>query len=62
MRLYEYEGKEIFKKCGIAVPQGILVRTGEEAQQAAIKIGKEAIVKSQIFNWRTGEGRRNKGC
>ncbi len=49
MRLYEYEGKEIFKKCGIAVPQGILVRTGEEAQQAAIKIDKEVVIKSQIL-------------
>jgi len=49
LRLYEYEGKEIFKKCGIAVPQGILVRTGEEAQQAAIKIDKEVVIKSQIL-------------
>jgi succinyl-CoA synthetase beta subunit len=49
MRLYEYEGKEIFKKCGIAVPLGILVKTPREARQAAIKIGKEVVVKAQIL-------------
>ena len=55
MRLYEYEGKEIFKKCGIAVPQGTLVRAGEEARQAAIKIGKEVIIKSQILTGGRGK-------
>ncbi|UCC90561.1 MAG: hypothetical protein JSW24_05420 [Dehalococcoidia bacterium] len=49
MRLYECEGKEIVKKCGIAVPQGTLVRAGEKARQAAIKIGKEVVIKSQIL-------------
>ena len=55
MRLYEYEGKEIFKKYGIAVPQGTLVRAGEEARQAAIKIGKEVIIKSQILTGGRGK-------
>jgi len=55
MKLYEYEGKEIFKKCGIAVPQGALVRTGEEAQQAAIKIDKEVVIKSQILTGGRGK-------
>jgi succinyl-CoA synthetase beta subunit len=49
MRLYEYEGKEIFKKCGIAVPQGILVKTPREARQAAIQIDKEVVLKPQIL-------------
>jgi len=49
MRLYEYEGKEIFKKFGIAVPQGALVRTSEEAKQVAIKFGKAVVLKSQIL-------------
>lgn len=55
MRLYEYEGKEIFKKCGISVPQGVLVRAAEEAQQAAIKIGKEVVIKSQILTGGRGK-------
>lgn len=49
MRLYEYEGKEIFKKTGIPIPQGALVRTPEEARQAATRIGEEVVVKSQIL-------------
>ena len=49
MRLYEYEGKEIFKKFGIPIPQGILVSTQEEAYQAATGIGKEVVVKPQIL-------------
>ena len=49
MRLYEYEGKAIFNKCGIAIPRGVLVRTSREAQQAAIEIGKEVVIKSQIL-------------
>jgi len=49
MRLYEYEGKAIFQKCGIAIPRGVLVRTDREAQRAAIEIGKEVVIKSQIL-------------
>ncbi len=49
MRLYEYEGKEIFKKFGIPIPKGRLVRIWEEARQAATEIGEEAVVKSQIL-------------
>lgn len=55
MRLYEYEGKGIFKKFGIPIPQGTLVRTGEEARQAAIEIGKEVVVKSQILTGGRGK-------
>jgi len=49
MRLYEYEGKAIFQKCGIAIPRGVLVRTGTEAQRAAIELGQEVVIKSQIL-------------
>ncbi len=55
MKLYEYEGKELFHKFSIPVPEGTLVRTGEEARQAAIRIGKEVIVKSQILTGGRGK-------
>jgi len=55
MKLYEYEGKEIFSKFGIPIPQGILVNTGKEARQAAISIGKEVVVKSQILTGGRGK-------
>ncbi len=56
MRLYEYEGKEIFKKCGIPVPQGSVVKAAEEARRTASEIGKEVAVKAQILGGRRGKG------
>jgi len=55
MRLYEYEGKEIFKKFGIPIPKGRLVRIWEEARQAATEIGEEVVVKSQILTGGRGK-------
>jgi len=55
MRLYEYEGKEIFKKCGIPVPQGSVVKSAEEARRTASEIGKEVAVKAQILGGRRGK-------
>ncbi len=55
MKLYEYEGKELFHKFGVPVPEGTLVRTGEEARRAAIRIGKEVIIKSQILTGGRGK-------
>jgi len=56
MRLYEYEGKEIFKKCGIPVPQGSVIKAAEEARRTASEIGKEVAVKAQILGGRRGKG------
>ena len=55
MRLYEYEGKEIFKKGGIPVPQGSVVKSAEEARRTASEIGKEVAVKAQILGGRRGK-------
>jgi len=55
VRLYEYEGKEIFKQYGIPVPRGIVVNTGEQARQAAVSIGKQVVVKSQILGGGRGK-------
>jgi len=49
MRLYEYEGKAIFQKCGIGIPRGVLVKSGREARRAAIEIGTEVVIKAQIL-------------
>jgi succinyl-CoA synthetase beta subunit len=38
LRLYEYEGKELFKQYGIATPIGVLAKTGAEAREAAVQI------------------------
>jgi succinyl-CoA synthetase beta subunit len=57
MRLYEHEGKEIFKQYGIPIPRGMVINTGEQASQAAVSIGNQVVIKSQIL----GGGRRKAG-
>lgn len=54
-RLYEYEGKDIFKKSGIAVPEGEVVTTAEDARKAAEKLGKAVVIKAQV--WAGGRGK-----
>jgi len=51
-RLYEYQGKEALSRVGVAVPEGIIARTPDEARAAAARIGKPVAVKAQV--WATG--------
>jgi len=55
MRLYEYEGKGIFKKGGIPVPRGSVVESAKEARRVASEIGKEVAIKAQILTGRRGK-------
>jgi len=48
MRLYEYEAKSLLKKQLIDVPAQRLVRTVEEAREAATQIGLPVVLKSQV--------------
>jgi len=50
VKLYEYEGKEIFARAGITVPQGALVRTADEAWEEATRLDKQVMVKAQILS------------
>jgi succinyl-CoA synthetase beta subunit len=54
-RLYEYQGKDIFKKSGITIPEGQVVKTPEDAKNAAEKIGKPVVIKAQV--WAGGRGK-----
>jgi len=54
-RLYEYQGKDIFKKSGITIPEGEAVTTPEDAKKAAERIGKPVVVKAQV--WAGGRGK-----
>ncbi len=49
MKLFEFEAKSIFKKYGIAVPEGQVVGSPKEAEEAAKGIGKPVVLKSQIL-------------
>lgn len=49
MNIHEYQGKEVLRQFGVAVPNGIVAYTVDEAVEAAEKLGTDvAVVKAQI--------------
>ena len=48
MNLLEHEGKALFKKHGIAVPEHELVRSPNEAAAAARRLGPACMIKAQV--------------
>lgn len=57
MKIHEYQGKELLRKFGVAVPRGIVVRSPEEAYHAAKELGTEVVVvKAQIHAGGRGKG------
>jgi succinyl-CoA synthetase beta subunit len=57
MKIHEYQGKELFRKAGVAVLNGIVARTPEEAFRAYKDLGgKIAVVKAQIHAGGRGKG------
>jgi succinyl-CoA synthetase beta subunit len=55
MRLYEFEGKELFRKFKIPVPTGQLVTTSSEAELAVAKLGSSAVLKAQVLSGGRGK-------
>lgn len=49
MKLYEYEGIELFKQGGIPVPDFAVVTTAGEAKEKAEAIGVPVILKAQVL-------------
>src|SRR3712207_6002457 len=57
MKIHEYQGKELLRKYGVAVPRGIVARSPEEAYHAAKELGTEVVVvKAQIHAGGRGKG------
>jgi succinyl-CoA synthetase beta subunit len=57
MKIHEYQGKELLKTYGVPVPRGIVARTPEEAEAAAIELGTDVVVvKAQIHAGGRGKG------
>lgn len=49
MNIHEYQGKEIFRSMGVAVPEGRVAFTAEEAVEKAKELDTEIyVVKAQI--------------
>jgi succinyl-CoA synthetase beta subunit len=53
--LYEYQGKELFRRFGIPVSEGRLATTPEEARAAAEEIGGQVVVKAQVLTGGRGK-------
>lgn len=61
MNIHEYQGKEIIKKYGVAIQEGILANTPEEAVAAAKQVealygSKWVVVKAQVHAGGRGKG------
>ncbi len=57
MKIHEYQGKELLKQYGVPVPNSIVARTPEEAEQAAKDLGTDVVVvKAQIHAGGRGKG------
>jgi succinyl-CoA synthetase beta subunit len=53
--LYEYQGKELFRRAGIPVSEGRLATTPEEARAAAEELGGPVVVKAQVLTGGRGK-------
>jgi succinyl-CoA synthetase beta subunit len=53
--LYEYQGKELFRRFGIPVSEGRLARTPPDARAAAEALGGPVVVKAQVLTGGRGK-------
>ena len=55
MDLYEYQGKELFRRYGVPVSEGRLAMSPEEARAAAEELGGLVVVKAQVLTGGRGK-------
>ena len=55
MDLYEYQGKELFKRVGIPVSEGRRADSPQEARAAAQELGGPVVVKAQVLTGGRGK-------
>jgi succinyl-CoA synthetase beta subunit len=53
--LYEYQGKELFRRFGIPVSEGRLATSPEEGRAAADALGGQVVVKAQVLTGGRGK-------
>src|SRR5262249_16472742 len=57
MKIHEYQGKELLRRFGVAVPRGLVAHSPEEAYHAAKELGGSVVVvKAQIHAGGRGKG------
>ena len=55
MDLYEYQGKQLFRRYRIPVSEGRAATTPEEARDAAQELGGQVVVKAQVLTGGRGK-------
>ena len=55
MKLYEFEGKQLFRNMGIPVPEGDVVSNVDEAKKVADRLGYPIVLKSQVLSGGRGK-------
>jgi len=56
MNLYEYEGKKLFEKSGIAIPKGVVISRNQDAKKAYNDLGiTDVVVKAQVLSGKRGK-------
>lgn len=61
MNIHEYQAKETLKKFGVAIQEGIVAQTPEEAVEAAKKLNKETGTEWWVLKAQVHAGGRGKG-
>src|SRR5690554_739104 len=61
MNIHEYQAKETLKSYGVAIQEGLVAQTPEEAVEAAKKLNKETgtewwVIKAQVHAGGRGKG------
>lgn len=63
MNLYEWEGKQLFQKYGIATPKGVVVRRGDDVKSAYAQVGaQDVVVKAQVLSGKRGKNNGIRFC
>lgn len=63
MNLYEFEGKNLFAKHGIATPRGVVVRRGDDVKKAYEDLGvADVVVKAQVLSGKRGKNNGIRFC
>ncbi|PIR16894.1 MAG: ADP-forming succinate--CoA ligase subunit beta [Deltaproteobacteria bacterium CG11_big_fil_rev_8_21_14_0_20_49_13] len=62
MKIHEYQAKELLRKFGVALPEGRICFSADEAVAAAKDIGGTVVVKAQIHAGGRGKGGGVKVC
>ncbi len=56
MNLYEFEGKEMFSRFGIAVPKSVLLRREDDLEEKYNELGlKDVVLKAQVLSGKRGK-------